>query len=62
MYQPSPLTTPNNVTVSPIAVPLIYFLGVKTSVLIDVTYISALDPFLVIDMGGAMIPFTKGDP
>ena len=56
------LTTPTNVTVSSIDIPLIYFLGVTPSVLIDVTETLALDPYLVSDMGGALIPFPKGDP
>ena len=61
-YRPFPLNTPMNVTVSPISIPMIYFLVVNPSVLIDVTDRSALDPCLVSDMGGSMVSFTKGDP
>ena len=56
------MTEPSNVTVSLIAIPLIYLLGVNASVLIDVTDREALNPCLVGDMGGAPLPFTKGDP
>ena len=51
-----------NVTVSPIAIPLIYLLGFNPSVLIDVTERSAIEQCLVSDMGGALITFPKGDP
>ena len=61
-YRPSLLTTPMNVTVSPIDIPLIYLLGVNSSVLIDMIDRSALDPCLVSDMVGAMVYFPKGDP
>ena len=60
-YRPSPMTTPTNVTVYPISIPLIYLLGVNPSVLVDVADISALGPCLVIDMVGALVSFPKGD-
>ena len=58
-YRTSPLTTPTNLTVYPITIPLIYLLGVNPSVLIYVTDIYAIDPCLVSDMEGALIPFPK---
>ena len=56
------MNKPTNVTVPNIFIPLIYLLGVKPSVLIDVTDILALDPFIVSYMGGALVSFPKGDP